>query len=64
MLLSCVDPRTQGPIADWMDQPVPDSHTIGLRGKYSQFTIAGAAVGVVAPRLSQNARRHFSKAGG
>ena len=49
MLLSCVDPRTQAPIANWMTKPVPDSHSIGLEGKYSQFTIAGAAVGVVAP---------------
>lgn len=49
MLLSCVDPRTQAPIASWMDQPVADSHSTSLKGKYSQFTVAGAAVGVVAP---------------
>lgn len=49
MLLSCVDPRTQAPIAGWMDQPQPASHTIGLRGLYSQFTIAGAAVAIAAP---------------
>jgi len=49
MLLSCVDPRTQTPIAGWMDAPAPGSHAIGLNGKYSQFTVAGAAVGVVAP---------------
>ena len=49
MLLSCVDPRTQSPIAAWMDGPAPGSHAISLDGKYSQFTIAGAAVGVVAP---------------
>jgi carbonic anhydrase len=49
MLLSCVDPRTQAPIADWMNQPAPDSHTASLKGQYSQFTIAGAAVGVIAP---------------
>lgn len=49
MLLSCVDPRTQAPIANWMNLPAPESHTDGLKGRYSQFTIAGAAVGVVAP---------------
>ncbi|MGH7101270.1 MAG: hypothetical protein ACREFJ_02650 [Acetobacteraceae bacterium] len=49
MLLSCVDPRTQAPIAAWMGKAEPQSHTIGLTGLYSQFTIAGAAVGVVAP---------------
>ncbi len=49
MLLSCVDPRTQAPIADWMDQPESASHTIGLRGKYSQFSIAGASVAIAAP---------------
>jgi len=53
MLLSCVDPRTQAPIADWMDRPVPESHTIGLRGKYSQCSIAGAAVAVVAPAFEK-----------
>lgn len=51
MLLSCVDPRTQTPIASWMNQPVRESHAIGLEGKYSQFTIAGAAIGVIAPRF-------------
>lgn len=49
MLLSCVDPRTQAPIAAWMGKAEPHSHTISLTGLYSQFTIAGAAVGVVAP---------------
>lgn len=53
MLLSCVDPRTQAPIAGWMNKPVPDSHTVGLEGKYSQFTIAGAAVGVIAPAFAK-----------
>jgi carbonic anhydrase len=53
MLLSCVDPRTQAPIAEWMDRPVPDSHTIGLRGKYSQFSVAGAAVAVAAPAFEK-----------
>lgn len=52
MLLSCIDPRTQAPIAAWMDAPGSGSHEVGLRGKYSQFTIAGAAVGVVAPAFA------------
>lgn len=49
MLLCCVDPRVQAPVAAWMDAPVPESHQASLLGRYSQFTIAGAAVGVVAP---------------
>lgn len=49
MLLSCVDPRTQAPVASWMNQPVEHSHATSLLGRYSQFTIAGAAVGVIAP---------------
>lgn len=42
MLLSCIDPRFRVPVA---------KHTAGrgLTGKYSAFTIAGAAIGVVAP---------------
>jgi carbonic anhydrase len=52
MLLSCVDPRTQTPIASWMNAPAAGSHAIGLGGKYSQFTLAGAAVGVVAPAFA------------
>jgi hypothetical protein len=42
MLLSCIDPRFQEPVSKYMG----GRH---LTGKYSQFTIAGAAVGVVAP---------------
>jgi carbonic anhydrase len=41
MLLSCIDPRMVEPVHDWMTQR-------GLRGQYSQFVIAGAAIGVVA----------------
>lgn len=52
MLLSCVDPRTQAPIAAWMNAPAPGSHAVGLEGKYSQFTVAGAAVAVVAPAFA------------
>ena len=44
MLLSCIDPRTQEPVRVYME-------TQGLLGKYSQFTFAGAAIGVVAPKF-------------
>ncbi len=42
MVLGCIDPRLQGPVR---------RHVVakGLAGKYSQFVIAGAAIGVVAP---------------
>jgi carbonic anhydrase len=49
MLLSCIDPRTQAPVAAWMAQPQSDSHLMSLTGLYSQFTIAGASAAVVAP---------------
>jgi carbonic anhydrase len=52
MLLSCIDPRTQTPVADWMEAPADGSHAIGLEGAYSQFTFAGASVGVIAPAFS------------
>jgi carbonic anhydrase len=42
MVLGCIDPRLQVPVAKYT------AHR-GLRGKYSQFVFAGAAVGVVAP---------------
>src|SRR5690349_21115841 len=45
MLLSCIDPRTQEPVRAWMEKQ-------GLLGKYSQFTFAGAAIGVVAPKFN------------
>jgi hypothetical protein len=45
MLLSCIDPRLVEPVHDWMAGR-------GLRGQYSQFIIAGAAVGVVAPEFA------------
>lgn len=42
MVLSCIDPRFQAPVS---------KYTAGrkLTDKYSQFTIAGASIGVVAP---------------
>jgi carbonic anhydrase len=42
MLLACIDPRFPEPTLDYMKSR-------GMIGKYSQFTIAGAAIGVVAP---------------
>lgn len=42
MLLTCIDPRMVVPVATLMQDR-------GLKGQYSQFAIAGAAVGVVAP---------------
>jgi carbonic anhydrase len=45
MLLSCIDPRTQEPVRAYMEKQ-------GLIGKYSQFTFAGAAVGVVATKFN------------
>ena len=45
MLLSCIDPRMVTPVGDYM-------FGRGLRGKFSQFVIAGAAVGVVAPQFA------------
>jgi carbonic anhydrase len=42
MLLTCIDPRFQEPVAKY-------AGSRELTGKYSQFTIAGASIGVVAP---------------
>jgi len=42
MVLSCIDPRLQEPVRNYLAGRT-------LTGKYSQFVIAGAAVGVVAP---------------
>ena len=41
MVLGCIDPRLQEPVAKY-------TASRGLTGKYSQFVIAGAAIGVVA----------------
>lgn len=45
MLLSCIDPRLPLVTLDYMKSR-------GLLGRYSQFTIAGAAIGVVAPAFA------------
>src|SRR3954464_13764049 len=41
MVLGCIDPRLQEPVSKYTAQR-------GLTGQYSQFVIAGAAIGVVA----------------
>ena len=50
MLLNCIDPRFPEPTINYM-------HGRQMAGKYSQFTIAGAAIGVVAPAF-----KHWSEA--
>src|SRR6185312_6493271 len=42
MLLTCIDPRFPEPTLNYMKSR-------NMIGKYSQFTFAGAAIGVVAP---------------
>lgn len=42
MLLTCIDPRFPSPTLDYMKGR-------SMVGKYSQFTFAGASIGVVAP---------------
>jgi carbonic anhydrase len=46
MILSCIDPRMHEPVRDFAVKH-------GLLGQYSQFTIAGAAIGVVAPAFAE-----------
>jgi carbonic anhydrase len=46
MVLSCIDPRFVNPAYMLM-------HGRGLTRKYSQFSIAGAAIGVVAPAFEK-----------
>jgi carbonic anhydrase len=45
MILACIDPRTQEPVCSYAAKH-------GLTGQYSQFAIAGAAIGVVAPKFA------------
>jgi carbonic anhydrase len=42
MVLACIDPRIQAPVFEYLAKRK-------LTGQYSQFVIAGAAIGVVAP---------------
>lgn len=45
MILACIDPRLQEPVHAYAVKR-------GLIGQYSQFVIAGAAIGVVSPRFA------------
>lgn len=44
MIVGCIDPRMQTPVRNFAVKR-------GLVGKYSQFVIAGAAIGTVAPKF-------------
>ena len=46
MVLACIDPRMQEPVHRYTVEQK-------LTGKFSQFVIAGAAVGVVAPAFKE-----------
>ena len=46
MVLSCIDPRFQPIVYDYLKKK-------NLNGKYSSFTIAGAAIGVTADRFKK-----------
>ncbi len=46
MVLSCIDPRFQPVVYNYLKKKK-------LIGKYSSFTIAGSAVGVTAPRFKR-----------
>jgi carbonic anhydrase len=46
MILSCIDPRMQEPVHKYTVEQ-------NLTGKFSQFVIAGAAIGVVAPAFKE-----------
>ena len=46
MVLSCMDPRFQKPVHDYLKKQK-------LSGKYSSFTIAGAAIGVAHPKFKK-----------
>jgi carbonic anhydrase len=46
MILGCIDPRIQEPMREF-------AVAHGLIGQYSKFTIAGAAIGVVAPAFAK-----------
>ena len=46
MVLSCIDPRFQELVTKY-------TAAQGLTGKFSQFTVAGAAIGAVAPAFKE-----------
>ena len=46
MVLSCIDPRFQPLIFNYLNKK-------SLKGKYSLFTVAGASIGVTAPKFKK-----------
>ncbi len=52
MLLTYIDPRFPEPTIKYMQSR-------NMIGKYSQFTFAGASIGVVAPKFKTCGRRRF-----
>ena len=46
MVLSCIDPRFQPIVFNYLKKKK-------LKGKYSSFTIAGASIGVTAPKFKK-----------
>lgn len=56
LVLSCIDPRMQKPVYDYLNNTNKNNSTDGnnedLTCNYSQITIAGAAIGAVAPKFS------------
>ena len=46
MVLSCIDPRFQPIIFNYLTKKK-------LKGKYSLFTVAGASIGVTAPKFKK-----------
>ena len=54
LVLSCINPRIQKPVYDYLLTRVkPGDKDKGLQCKYSQVTVAGAAIGVVAPKYQE-----------
>ena len=56
MVLACIDPRFQVPVANYAAQQ-------GLTGKYSQFVFAGAGIGAVAPAFKDWHRTFWDNLG-
>ena len=54
MVLSCMDLRFQSKVSNYLKRRK-------LTGKYSAFTIAGAAVGVTAPKFKKMAQYFLGK---
>ena len=57
MVLSCIDPRFQEPVRNY-------TAAEKLTGKYNQFVLAGAAIGVVAPAFKDWHKAFWDNLGG